>query len=174
VVAARSRLVIGSASSHGVQFWGKILKEIRMFPPIRIQFLKFAAAGAFVVALSAANTPASADEMVQSLGPVGPYDGILATIGSMRVVAFFQPASGRCAVNAVVWNDLGADPGRSAKRIRVSIDAGQILQIDNVAQESLYLQCGSNAATLAAIDIDSLTASGISAQPPTQPVKPGP
>jgi hypothetical protein len=94
-----------------------------MFPPTRIQLLKFAAAGAFVVALSAANTPASADEMVQNLGPVGPYDGILATIGSMRVVAFFEPASGRCAVNAVVWDNLGADPGKSAKRVRVSIDA---------------------------------------------------
>jgi len=144
-----------------------------MFPLTRIQFLKFAAAGAFVVALSAANTSPSADEMVQNLGPVGPNDGILATIGSMRVMAFFESASGRCAVNAVIWDNLGPDPGKSAKRVRVSIDAGQILHLDTAAQESLNLQCGIDAATLAAIDTDSLTASGVTAQPPRQPVKPG-
>lgn len=143
-----------------------------MFPLTRIQFLKFAAAGAFG-ALSVASTPASADEMVQNLGPVGPHQGLLATIGSMRVIAFFEPGSGRCAVNAVVWDNLGADPGKSAKRVRVSIEPGQIVHIDTAEQESLNLQCGSNAATLAIIDTDSLSASGITAQPPGQPVKPG-
>jgi hypothetical protein len=138
----------------------------------RIQFLKFGAAGAFV-ALSVASTPAGAVDMVQNLGPVGPNDGILATIGSMRVIAFFEPASGHCAVNAVVWDDLDADPGKSAKRVRVSIKAGEILHIDTAEQESLNLQCGSDAATLAVIETDTLVASGITAQPPAPPVKSG-
>ena len=80
------------------------LKGTPMFPLTRIKFLKFVAAGAFVVALSAANIHASAEEMVQSLGPVGPNGGVLATIGTMHVVAFFEPTSGRCAVNAVVFD----------------------------------------------------------------------
>ena len=141
-----------------------------MFPLSR-NFLKFAAAGAFVVL--SASTPAGAEEMIQNLGPVGPNNGILASIGSMRIMAFFEPGSGRCAINAVVWDDLAADPGKSAKRVRVSIEAGQILHIDTAQQESLNLQCGSNATTLAVIETDPLAASGITAQPPRQPVKPG-
>jgi hypothetical protein len=91
----------------------------------------------------------------------------------MRVIAFFEPGSGRCAVNAVVWDTLGADPGESAKRVQVSIRPGEIIHIETARQESLNLQCGSNAATLAIIDTESLSASGITAQPPGQPVKPG-
>jgi hypothetical protein len=47
-----------------------------MFPLSR-NFLKFAAAGA-LVALTAASTPARADELVENLGPVGPHEPILA------------------------------------------------------------------------------------------------
>jgi hypothetical protein len=143
-----------------------------MFPLTRIHFLKFAAAGAFG-ALSVSSPPVSADEMVQNLGPVKAHEGLLASVGSMRVIAFFEPGSGRCAVNAVVWDTLGADPGESAKRVQVSIRPGEIIHIETARQESLNLQCGSNAATLAIIDTESLSASGITAQPPGQPVKPG-
>jgi hypothetical protein len=146
------------------------LKEIPMVPLSR-NVLMFGAAGAFV-ALSAF-TPAGADEMVQNLGPVGPSEAVLAVIGSMRMIAFFEPGNGRCALNAVVWDNLSADAGTSAKRVRVTIEAGQILHIDTANQESLHVQCGSNAATIAVIDPDSLAASGITAQPPGQPVKPG-
>jgi hypothetical protein len=144
-----------------------------MLPVTRIQFLKFAAAGAFG-AVSIVSTSAAADEMVQNLGPVAAHEGLLASVGSMRVIAFFEPGGGRCAVNAVVWDTLGSDPGESAKRVKVSIGPGEIVQIETARQESLNLQCGRNAATLAIIDIESLSASGITAQPPGQPVKPGP
>ena len=73
-----------------------------MFPLFR-DFPKFVAAGAFV-ALFASN-PAGADEMVQNLGPVGHNDTLLATIGSMRVIAFLELGNGRCTVNAVVWDE---------------------------------------------------------------------
>jgi hypothetical protein len=52
--------------------------------------------------LSAASTPTLADEMVQSLGPGGPNDTILATFGDKRVIAFYQQDTGRRAVSAVV------------------------------------------------------------------------
>ena len=142
-----------------------------MFPLSR-NFLEFAAAGA-IVALTAVSTPAHADEMVQNLGPVGPSEALLATIGNLRLIAFFEPGNGRCALNAVIWDNLAVDAGESAKRIRVTIGPGEILNIDNAKQESLHLQCGSSAATIAVIDTDSLAASGITAQPPGQPVKRG-
>jgi len=134
--------------------------------------LKFAAAGA-LVALSTSSTPASAVDMVQNLGPVGPNQAVLATKGSLHVIAFFEANTGRCALNAVVWDNLGADPGESAKRVRVSIRPGEIVHIDSAKQESVNLQCGSDAATLAIIDTESIAASGITAQPPAQPVSAG-
>jgi hypothetical protein len=143
-----------------------------MSPLTRIQLLSLAAAGV-LIALTA-STPARADEMVQNLGPVGLNDTLLAAVGGMRVIAFLESGSGRCAVNAVVW-DKDADPGESAKRVRVRIESGEFVHIDNAVQgEAVHLQCGSNAATLAIIDTEALAASGITAQPPLQPVKPGP
>lgn len=133
-------------------------------------FLKLAAAGAFVV-LSASDS--AADEMVQNWGPVGPREAVLVTIGSTHLIAFFEPGGGRCAVNAVIWDNLAIDAGDSAKRIRVNIEAGDVMHIDTADQQSLHLQCGSNAATLAVVDINALSASGITAQPPGQPVKQG-
>ena len=58
-------------------------------------FLKCAAAGAFI-ALSVSGTPGRADEMAQNLGPVGPHEPILTTVGSKRVIAFYEPDSLRC------------------------------------------------------------------------------
>jgi hypothetical protein len=140
-----------------------------MFPRYG-NFLKFAAAGT-LIALCASH-PASAEEMVQNLGPVGPNDALLAAVGGMRVIAFLESGGGRCGVNAVVW-DKDADPGVSAKRVRVRIESGEFVHIDNAVQESVHLQCGRNAATLAIIDTEALSASGVTAQPPLQPVKPG-
>src|SRR5262245_21442113 len=134
--------------------------------------LKFVAAGA-LAALSFGSTPVGAAEMVQNLGPVGPNEAVLDTIGSMHVIAFFEADSGRCAVNAVVWDNLAADPGESAKRVRVVIGPGEIVQIDSAKQESVNLQCSGDAATLAVIDTEGLVASGITAQPPRQPVRAG-
>jgi len=134
--------------------------------------LKFLAAASFA-ALSFGSTPAGAAEMVQNFGPVGPNEAALATIGSMHVIAFFEADTGRCALNAVVWDDLAADSGESAKRVRVVIGPSEIVQIDSAKQESVNLQCSSDAATLAVIDTESVVASGITAQPREQPVKAG-
>ncbi len=45
-----------------------------------IQLLKFAAAG--VVVVCTLGTPARADELAQNLGPVGPHEPILTTVGN--------------------------------------------------------------------------------------------
>ena len=72
-----------------------------MFPLTRS--LSLAAAGA-IVALTVASIPARADELAQNLGPVGPREPILTWVGSKRVIAFYQPDNGNCAVHVVVWD----------------------------------------------------------------------
>jgi hypothetical protein len=115
-----------------------------MLPLTRIQFLSFAAAGA-LVALIAASTPARANELAQSLGPVGPNEPILMTLDGKRVIAFYVRDVGHCVVNSVLWDTTGADA--HAARVRISLEPGQIVHIDS-AGKSLNLQCGDNAATL--------------------------
>ena len=139
----------------------------------RIQLLKFAAAG--VVVVCTLGTPARADELVQNLGPVGPHEPILTEVGSQRVIAFYEPDNGRCAVHAVVYDKTDAYTGlTTAARVRVSLNPREIVHIDSADNESvksLNLQCGENAEKLAIIDLDSAVASGITIQPPGQPIK---
>ena len=85
----------------------------------RIQLLKFAAAGGVV--MCTLGTPARADELAQNLGPVGPHEAILTEVGSERVIAFYEPDNGRCAVHAVVFDKTDAYTGMTtAARVRVS------------------------------------------------------
>jgi hypothetical protein len=139
----------------------------------RIQLLKFAAAG--VVVVCTLGTPARADELVQNLGPVGPNDPILTEVGSQRVIAFYEPDNGRCAVHAVVYDKTDAYTGMTtAARVRVSLNPREIVHIDSADSESvksLNLQCGKNAEKLTIIDTDSSVVSGITIQPPGQPIK---
>jgi len=116
------------------------------------QFLKLAAAGAFI-ALTAASTPTRADEMVQRYGPVGPNDTILATFGNKRVIAFYERDNGRCAVNAVVFEKTDAETGMTtAARVRVSLSPRQMVHIDSTDNQTIHLQCGDYAKTLAVVD----------------------
>jgi hypothetical protein len=119
-----------------------------MFPLTRL--LSLAAAGA-LVALTAASIPARADELAQNLGPVGPHEPILTTVGSKRVIAFYEPDSGHCAFHAVVWNTTDANAD-SAARVRVSLNPKQMVHIDTAENESLDLQCGDNAENLAIVE----------------------
>ena len=91
-----------------------------------------------------------ADEPAESLRPVGPYEAILTTVGNKRVLAFYEPDNGHCAVNVVVWDKTDADTGRtSAARVRVSLNPRQIVHIDSTDNKSINLQCGDDADTLA-------------------------
>ena len=127
-----------------------------MFPLSR-NFLKFAAAGA-LVALTAASTPASADEMIQNLGPVGPHEPMIATVGSKRVIAFYVPGNGACNVQAVIWNDDDAD-ATTAARVRISLNPAQTASIDSAENKSLTLKCGGDAEKLSAVDTSQQFAS---------------
>ena len=146
----------------------------RRFPMLsRIQLLKFAAAGGVLACML--GTPAQADELAQNLGPVGPHEPILTEVGSERVMAFYEPDNGRCAVHAVVFDKTDAYTGMTtAARVRVSLNPREVVHIDtadNESVKSLNLQCGENAETLTIIDTDSLVASSITIQPPAQAIK---
>jgi hypothetical protein len=130
-----------------------------MFPLSRIPF---AAMGTLML-LCALGPPTRADELAQNLGPVGPHEPILTTVGRQRVIAFYQPGNAHCAFNAVVWDNTNPN-AVSAARVRINLKPGQIVHIDNTENKSLNLQCGSNAKTLSAVDDDELVAFGITTQ----------
>jgi hypothetical protein len=127
-----------------------------MFPLTRI--LSLAAAGALV----ALTIPAHADELAQNLGPVGPHEPILTTVGNKRVIAFYEPDNGRCAVNAVVFDKTDADTGMTtAARVRVSLNPREMVHIDSTENKSLHLQCGDQAERLAIVDANKFIAADI-------------
>jgi hypothetical protein len=129
--------------------------------------LGIAAAGAFV-ALTAFGLPARADELVQYLGPVGAHEPILTTFGNKRVIAFYEPENGRCAINAVVYDKTDADTGMTtAARFRVRLNPREIVHIDSTDNKSINLQCGDRAEMLSLIDNGELVAFGMQqANPP--------
>jgi hypothetical protein len=126
----------------------KLKGDLTMFSHTRN--LSLAAAGA-LIALTAVGPPARADELTQNLGPVGPHEPILTTVGNKRVIAFYEPDNGHCALHAVVWNtaDLNAE---STSGFQVDLNPRQMVRIDAANNESLNLQCGDNAESLAIVD----------------------
>ena len=119
--------------------------------------LGFAAVGA--LALTVASSPGYADELAQNLGPVGPNEPILTTVGSKRVIAFYVPGNGHCGINVVVWDRSDAT-GDSAARVRVSLSPRQMVHIDSAENKSINLQCGESAETLALVDTGKMIAAG--------------
>jgi hypothetical protein len=118
------------------------------------QFLKLAAVGA-IVAPSAASTPTRADEMTQRFGPVGPNDTLLATFGNKRVIAFYELDNDRWPVNAVVYEQTDAETGMTtAARVRISLDPREMVHLDSTDNQTIHLQCGAHAQTLAVVDND--------------------
>ena len=121
------------------------------------QFLKVVAAST-MLALTAASTPARADDTVQNLGPVGPNEPILATFGNKQLVAFFVPGGGACAIQTVVWNADDID-AKSASRFRMRLNPGERTEIDGSANETITLQCGDSARTLAVVGTNAVIVS---------------
>ena len=122
------------------------------------RMLSLAAASA-LVAFTAVNPSACAEELPQNLGPVGPHEPILTTVGNKRVLAFFEPGSGHCALQAVIWNtaDVNAD---TTSRLRTNLNPRQMVTIDTPDNQSLKLQCGDNADRLAIVDHKEFIAAG--------------
>jgi len=97
-----------------------------------------------------AGTPAFAEDYVTNLGPVGPNEPILASFGGQRIIAFFVPERGSCAVHTFMWKDGGADAPYATSRVRVTLRPGQMAWFDR-AHVSMNLLCGEDASTLAVV-----------------------
>lgn len=119
-----------------------------------------AAFGAAFAMLVTVTAPVHAEAALTNLGPVGPGEPILVTLGAQRIVAFYAPERGGCAVSAVVWKDEGADAPYASSRVRISLKPGQTVQLDSSQRQSLGLLCGADAATLAAVAPPELILTG--------------
>jgi cystathionine beta-lyase/cystathionine gamma-synthase len=140
----------------GMQLCDATLEHKRRFQMCNRIQLVCAAAGA-LVALAPGVIAARADE----LGPVGPGDTILTTFADKRVIAFFQRDNGNCNVNAVVFESSDVDTGKTtAARVRVSLRPHEMIYIDSPDNQTLRLQCGSNARTLEVTKTDKLVVAG--------------
>ena len=105
-----------------------------------------------LVAFTAAFPPrANADGPRDNLGPVGPNEPILATIGTQRVVAYYQPERGRCSVHAVVWRDTDAEAPYASTRVRIELKPGEMFSLDAADRKTMNLLCGADASTLAVV-----------------------
>ncbi len=113
-----------------------------MFPTLKT----IAATGAVLLGVAA---PALAQDASINLGPVGPREPILVQSGTQRVVAFYVPERGACAVSAVTWREQGGDAPYDSTRVRIDLRPGQMVQLDGAQRQSMSLVCGADASTLA-------------------------
>lgn len=111
------------------------------------------------VTLTAASLPAFAEKPLTNLGPVGPGEPILVTVGDQRVIAFYAPERGECAVNAIVWKET--NPDTPATRVRLSLRPGQTLHLDSPRRQAMGLLCGAEASSLALVAPAELLVTGI-------------
>ena len=114
-----------------------------------------------LAALAALSASASADEYNTNFGPVGPNEPILANIGGQRLIAFFVPERGSCAVNTIMWKDAGADAPYTSSRVRLR--PGEMVRFDD-ARLSMNLLCGADASTLALVAPAELIMTGATGQ----------
>ncbi len=120
-------------------------------------------AAALAIAASVGVAPAHADQPLTNLGPVGPHEPILVTMGTQKVIAFYVPERGSCAVNAVTWREGEPDAPYASARIRISLKPGQMFALDGSQRHSISLVCGADAASLAAVaPADLILAGGTS------------
>jgi hypothetical protein len=105
---------------------------------------------AYAALVMAAVTPTNAEEYATNFGPVGPNEPIIVALGGHRVIAFFVPEHGSCAVHTFMWKDAGADAPYSTSRVRLSLRPGQMARFDD-AHMAMDLLCGADASTLAIV-----------------------
>jgi hypothetical protein len=110
-----------------------------------------------LVVLGGFSLSALAEEPIQNAGPVPAHVPIVTTFGNKGVIAFYEPDGTHCGLYAVVYN-LADESGASAARVRLSLNAGQIVNIDSPDSKSLSLQCGDSAEALKIVNSDAVAA----------------
>lgn len=119
-----------------------LLRTFRIF--------SFAAASALAVLTFA--PLASANELRANLGPVGPSEPILATVGKARMIATYERDDGKCAVSAVVFTTSPRGGGKTSTRVRVALHPGELFKLDVVRNKRIVLACGPNARLLTVLN----------------------
>jgi hypothetical protein len=102
-------------------------------------------ATASLLAALSFTTMASAEQAQVNLGPVGPYEPIVATVGDKRIIAYYAPQAGKCAVSAVVFDTSKADSGQTPARVRVALHPGELFHLDSIVDATVVMTCGPNA-----------------------------
>ncbi len=106
------------------------------------------AAGGLLSVLAATGTAVAGEPAKANLGPVGPYEPILATVGGSRLVAYYQPESGKCAVSAVMFTTAPNGGGAKSARVRVALRPGELFRFDGAGGDRAVLTCGPDAKAL--------------------------
>ncbi|MEM7398512.1 MAG: hypothetical protein AAGF48_12490 [Pseudomonadota bacterium] len=109
---------------------------------------------AAVAALSlfvATEIAGAGDTHATNLGPVGPHEPILASVGKSRLLAFYQKDQGKCAVSAVL-SSVTADGGVDAKRVRVALRPGELFHLDAADRERVVFTCAPDAQAMTVLN----------------------
>jgi hypothetical protein len=117
-----------------------------MFAACVSRSAKFAAATAIAALVGA--SPVLAEDVSTNLGPVGPREPILASIGTKRMIAFYEPDGGSCFVSTVVWDEAAPDAPYASARLRVKLEPGQAFDLDGAKLETIKINCGEGAGNL--------------------------
>jgi hypothetical protein len=104
--------------------------------------------------------PTYAEDLPQNLGPVAVNEPILMNVGNKRVIAFYEMDGGHCGMHIVVW-DRADVSGDSAARFRVTLAPREVVHVGTPQNESIDLQCGDSADTLAIVDASKYIAAGV-------------
>ena len=103
-------------------------------------------AAASTLALLAATDLASAgDRRETNLGPVGPYQPILAKVGTSRLLAYYEPTDGKCALSAVVFDQSDKNAKEDSTQVRVALHPGEQFNLAGANGERIVLACAPNA-----------------------------
>jgi hypothetical protein len=116
-----------------------------------LNILPIAAASVLTV-LAFTHMASAADQARVNLGPVGPNEPILATIGDNRMIAYYERDGGNCAVSAVMFDASPKGGGRGTMRVRVALHPGELFNFDTVGGQRVVLTCGPNANLLTVLN----------------------
>ena len=94
----------------------------------------------------------SAGQARANLGPVGPNEPILATIGDNRMIAYYERNDGKCSVSAVMFDASPKGGGHGSMRVRVALHPGELFNFDGVEGQRVVLTCGPNARLLTVLN----------------------
>ncbi len=110
------------------------------------------AVASVLTVLAFTHTASAADQARVNLGPVGPNEPILATIGDNRMIAYYERNDGKCAVSAVMFDASPKGGGHGSMRVRVALHPGELFNLDAADGQRVVLTCGPNASLLTVLN----------------------